>query len=106
MNSHFLMALSRHEGGAVVEAADDALTQVVEAVHRTGKKGTVTVKLTVGPNGEMGKEVTFDVAAKAPQLAFGKSFYWPDEAGQLTREPPREEIQRSMRLMNGGQADE
>ncbi|HMR51217.1 MAG TPA: hypothetical protein PKA33_01565 [Amaricoccus sp.] len=87
-NSHFLMALGRHDGGLVIETADQQLREVVAAVLRTGKKGSVSVTLEVAPNGESGLEVSCKVTAKAPAVSFGRSFYYTDRAGDLSRKPP------------------
>ena len=87
-NSHFLMAIGRIDGGLPVEVADACLRDVIQAVQRTGKKGTVTVTLEVAPNGEMGFAASAKVTAKAPQINFGQSFFFMDRAGDLTRESP------------------
>lgn len=92
-NSHFLASVERVDGGAMIESADDALRQVVSAVRRTGKKGKVSLTLDVSPNGEKGLEVTGTVKAAAPQLAFGKSFFFADDEGNLTRRPPALDLQ-------------
>lgn len=94
-NSHFLAALGRIDGGHAIEVADEQLRQVTQAVTRTGKKGTVTVTVEVSPNGEQGFAVTAKVAAKAPQLQFGQSFFFMGRDGDLTRTPP-EYIQSSL----------
>ncbi|GAB4541430.1 MAG: hypothetical protein Tsb0020_54320 [Haliangiales bacterium] len=86
--SHFLMALGRIDGGLPVEIADRCLTDVIEAVHRTGKKGSVTVRLEVSPNGELGLATTAKVEAKAPQVQFGQTFFFVDGKGRLTRQAP------------------
>lgn len=87
-NSHFLMAIGRIDGGLPVEVADNCLREVIAAVQRTGKKGTVTVTLEVAPNGEMGFAASAKVAAKAPQINFGQSFFFADRNGDLTRSAP------------------
>ncbi|NDK37181.1 hypothetical protein [Rhodovulum sulfidophilum] len=87
-NSHFLMALGRVDGGHAIEVADEQLREVISAVNRTGKKGTVTVILEVNPNGETGFAVTARVKATAPQLQFGQSFFFMGRDGDLTREAP------------------
>ena len=43
MNSHVLMALGRHDGGSLIENADEALTKIVRDVVRYGGKGKLTV---------------------------------------------------------------
>ncbi len=86
-NSHFLMAIGRIDGGLAIETADQALKDVIAAVQRSGKKGSVTVSLDVSPNGEMGFAASAKVTAKAPQsISARASFHGRD--GALTREAP------------------
>lgn len=87
-NSHFLMALGRIGGGLGVEVADAQLRDVLEAVRRTGKKGSVSVQLEVAPNGELGFAASVKVTSKAPNIQFGQSFFFSDRNGDLTRESP------------------
>lgn len=87
-NSHFLMAIGRIDGGHAIEVADKQLREVIGAVTRTGKKGTVTVTLEISPNGETGFAATAKVAAKAPSINFGQSFFFMGRDGDLTREQP------------------
>ena len=88
-NSHFLMAAGRVDGGLAIETADTQLRAVIDAVRRTGKKGAVSLTLDISPNGETGLEVTAKVKAVAPQVSFGKSFFFTDpRTGDLTRESP------------------
>lgn len=101
-NSHFLMALGRIDGGLPVETADEQLRDVMEAVRRTGKKGTVTVTLEVAPNGEMGFAASVKVTSKAPQINFGQSFFFSDRNGDLSRNAPHME---QLGLMTGEKVD-
>jgi len=101
-NSHFLMAIGRIDGGLPVETADQQLRDVIGAVQRTGKKGTVTLTLEISPNGEMGFAASAKVSAKAPQIDFGQSFFFMGHNGDLTRESPTME---QMGLMKGGRVD-
>ena len=87
-NSHFLMALGRIDGGMPVEVADQQLKEITDAVLRTGKKGTVTMTLEIAPNGDQGVAATAKVAAKAPMVNFGQSFFYTDRNGHLTRQAP------------------
>lgn len=96
-NSHFLMAAGRVDGGLPIETADQQLRAVIDAVHRTGKKGSVSLTLQIAPNGETGLEVTASVKATAPQVAFGKSFFFTDpRTGDLTRESPELQLRMAM----------
>lgn len=87
-NSHFLMAIGRIDGGHAIEVADEQLRDVITAVNRTGKKGTVSISLEVSPNGETGFAATAKVVAKAPALNFGQSFFFMGRDGDLTRNAP------------------
>lgn len=103
-NSHFLMAIGRIDGGLAIETADAQLREVLKAVNRTGKKGTVTLTLEVQPNGETGFAASAKVTAKAPSLDFGKSFFFLGRDGDLTREAPRyvqEALLKSEEQKNG-----
>jgi hypothetical protein len=86
--SHFLAAIERLDGGHVIEVADDKLREVLAAVHRTGKKGSLTLTLTVDQNGEMGFAASAKLTAKAPEMDFGQSFFFLGKDGDLTREAP------------------
>lgn len=87
-NSHFLMAIGRIDGGLPIETADNCLRDVISAVQRTGKRGSVKLTLEIGPNGEMGFEASCKVTATAPNVQFGKSFFFMGRNGELTREAP------------------
>ena len=102
-NSHFLMAVGRIDGGHAIEVADEQLREVMSAVNRTGKKGTVTVTLEVAPNGESGFGATAKVTAKAPAINFGQSFFYMGRDGNLTRTAP-DYVQAS--LLKGEKVDD
>lgn len=102
--SHYLKAIETIDRGSVIEQADEQLKQVIEAVHASGKEGSVTVKLKIKPNGDRGYAVTADLTAKAPQLAFGQSFFYADRNGELTRTPPVEEARTMLRMTEEDQA--
>lgn len=101
-NSHFLMALGRIDGGLPIETADQKLRDVIGAVQRTGKKGTVAITLEIAPNGEMGFAASAKVTAKAPLIDFGQSFFFMGRNGDLTRESP---AMGQLGLMTGEKAD-
>lgn len=86
MNSHLLMALGRHDGGAVVEAGDELLSNIIAAVRETGKAGKLTLEIDVKPNGEKAFELGMGVKAKLPTTQFGRAFYFADQHNQLSRD--------------------
>lgn len=92
MNSAILMALGRHDGGALIENADEMAAQVARDVIRYGQKGSVTITLTFAPNGE-GTAIKLSAAVKstAPKRPQGEAFYWVTDDGGLTRTPPKDD---------------
>lgn len=91
MNSSFLMALGRHDGGALVENADDLLRDCVRDVIRYGESATLTVTIKIAANGENALKLSAAVKATLPKRPQGEAFYWPAEDNSLTRTPPKEE---------------
>lgn len=79
MNSSFLMALGRHDGGLLVENADELLRDVIRDVTRYGQKGKVTLDLIVEPNGEKALKISFAVRATLPKRPVC-SITWPKAA--------------------------
>lgn len=93
MNSSFLMAIGRHDSGALVETADDLLKNCVEEVTRYGGKATLTLTLAIQPNGEVGNaalKLSANVKATLPKRAQGEAFYWASEDHSLSRTPPKD----------------
>jgi len=91
MNSSFLMALSRHDGGSLVENADELLQQCVKDVIRYGQTAKLTITVTIKPNGEKALKLMADVKATVPKRPQGEAFYYPTEDFGLTRTPPKDE---------------
>ena len=102
-NSHYLMAIGRHDGGSVIESLDDLMREVNRAVLTTGKKGEVTVKMAVEPNGEKGVKVGFTTSSKIPAVEHGESFYFVNNQLDLLRDPPKGE-ERFLLHMDGGKS--
>lgn len=93
MNSSFLMALGRHDSGALVENADELLKDCVAEVTRYGGKATLTVTMTIQPNGDHGGsalKVSASAKATMPKRAQGEAFYWAGEDNSLSRNPPKD----------------
>lgn len=91
MNSSVLMALGRHDGGSLVENADELLKECVRDVVRYGQKATLTITLSIAPNGESALKLSASVKATLPKRPQGEAFYWPDAEYGLTRTPPQDE---------------
>lgn len=84
-----LLAVS--DGGAMEDLGSE-IRSVVNAVVMTGKKGSVTLKLDIMPNGpdavKVSDKVTSVMPASTPQET---TFYVTDECG-LTRMNPRQPV--------------
>jgi len=75
--------------GAALADLNDEYQKVVKAVRETGKSGTVTLKLTIKPNGET-VFVDDDISSKPPKPAKNTSMFYADEDGGLHRRDPRQ----------------
>ena len=78
-----------HEAGIAVK-------EVAEAVLATGKKGSVTIKVSIEPNGS-GQNVTrtqvaVDVDKKVPRPAAEKATYWVDARGLSKYDPSQRSL--------------
>ncbi|MEM6914492.1 MAG: hypothetical protein AAF511_11010 [Pseudomonadota bacterium] len=95
--SQFNKAFLQIGRGALAERADELVTQVTAAAIRTGKKGKVSVEITLDPTGDGGFKVSGSVKANAPEVQFAESFFWQGEDGKLQRTPPKEASQQLLK---------
>ena len=79
-------------GGTIADDAAVQLAAVTAAVAATGKKGTLTIKIDVAPmKGVMDAlRVTAVVTSKEPADDVPSSIFYPDDAGNLRRDHPRQ----------------
>ncbi len=80
------------KGEFASEAADDIAT-VVEAVRRTGRAGTVSIKFTIRPQGNSEDGVVFvrdEVSAKLPRPEKKDTVFFATDEGRLSRRDPRQ----------------
>lgn len=85
--SPFVMWLKEHRGGALLYELEEAFSEVIQAVQRHGKKGSVDLKIAIGAHGRT-VEVTDDVKAKPPREPRTGDIFFPDLQGALHREDP------------------
>jgi hypothetical protein len=89
----FATALHEIAAGAAADRASRLLQELVTAVAETGKKGTLTVLVTVQPYKAGGTlDVTAKVTSKPPQdiEAEVSGIFYHDKAGNLRRENPNQ----------------
>jgi hypothetical protein len=89
----FAATLQEIGRGSVHDRLSEQLQQLVAAVTETGKKGTLTLQLTVAPvkpGNVHNLLVTAKTALKAPEgdEAAPSSVFFHDTAGNLSREDP------------------
>jgi hypothetical protein len=91
--------LTDHNNGAGHRQAGEALQRLVSAVVETGKKGTVTVKVSVEQmKGAEGTLVTHvEVAEKLPVNPPKGAVFYADEDGNLTRTDPNQPVISGLR---------
>lgn len=91
----FTAVVQELAGGRVLTGLSEALADVTAAVAETGKKGTVTLQLTVAPVGKGASgalQVTAKTAVKAPESddATPTTVFFADDDGNLTRTDPKQ----------------
>lgn len=87
----FTEILARHNSGQTVQDIDDLMARVAREIIRYGGKGKVSVSLEIKANGEMGVSVEPTVTHSLPKRSQGEAFFYPDQEGDLFREPPPDE---------------
>lgn len=91
----FAAVLQEIGGGKTHDRLSEQLADVTAAVTATGKKGTVTLVVTVEPikkGNTSALTVTGKTVAKAPEGddAAPSSVFFPDAAGNLSRNDPQQ----------------
>lgn len=79
-------------GGQVSDQAAVSIQELVAAVREHGKKGTLTLQITVEPmkNNEAALAVSGEVTLKAPKAAPKAAIFFADNDGNLLRDDPRQ----------------
>jgi hypothetical protein len=81
--------ISEIDNGRVAETADLKLTELVAAVEATGRKGTVTITLTVRREGTVAA-VGAAVKVSIPITPTREELYHFAGGGELSKEDPRQ----------------
>lgn len=83
------MALLRH--GDCEEEVNAKLTECLQATMDTGKASTLTIKLSIKPNGNGVVKVVDDIKATVPRFDKEPTVLFTDKNNQLVREDPRQQ---------------
>lgn len=76
--------------GKVVDDLTEALAEVVKGVEETNKKGEITLKLVVQPQGkdDNAMRVSAKVTSKVPRADLPDALFYADADGSLLRDDP------------------
>ena len=90
-NTSFSQTLSNLQRGNTIEELDGLLTEALQATQDTGKQSTITVKLTIKPNGNGVYKIIDDVKSTLPKFDKEPTVLFTDRDQQLVREDPRQQ---------------
>lgn len=99
----FATWLLEQSGGKTHEELSDALYDLVARVRDTGKKGTVSLTVTVGPlKGDVDVLIVSDeIKLRLPEHDRKASLFYPDREGNLTRRDPNQLTFDGLRELDG-----
>jgi hypothetical protein len=97
--------LREQSGGKTHDELSEALWDLVARVRDTGKKGTVTLTVTVAPmKGDKDVLIVSDeIKLRFPEHDRKASLFYPDANGNLTRSDPNQLAFEGLREVGGGQ---
>lgn len=87
---NFAQVLADIRRGACVDELTDELKELLEACEETGRGGSLTLKLTIKPNGDGGAIVTDEIKSALPRQKKGDSFFFIGADCSLVRTDPRQ----------------
>lgn len=87
----FAVFLQEHKRGSLANELAEQMQEVVNAVIEHGKKGSLTLKLSIAPTKDgMTVFVTDDVTTSVPKADRGGTILFPDAKGNLHRSDPNQ----------------
>lgn len=88
----FAAVLRQHNKGVAYAELCKALAEVTAACKKTGKKGSVSLTLSIEPQPKMGNviKLTDSIRTKVPAPDRVGSMWYPDEQGGLHRNNPEQ----------------
>lgn len=86
----YAFTLAQLRGGKTQEELSQELNQLVQECRTTGKKGSLTLTITVRPDkGDNGQYfLKPEIKVKAPQFETGDTLFWGTPEGNLQRTDP------------------
>jgi hypothetical protein len=96
-----LYSLCRLEGGGIVEDLDHHITKVVSRAMTMQKKGTVSLVITLKPEGIKNMEITAKVDSKPPKMEPTATMLFATPNGQLLAHDP-EQMLLGLKVVDSG----
>jgi hypothetical protein len=88
--SEFVVLLTDIRAGSLCHELSDKLNKLVQTVLHTGKKGEITMKLKITPDGIGRVKVSDESNVKLPVADMGTTVLFATEQGQLLANDPRQ----------------
>lgn len=108
MHNDFVQVLVGMRSGDVLIDVNRRFNELMEAVLATGAKGDLKLKLQIKPSkinmgGSVAEvEISHECTIAKPELKVGRSLFFVDPNGSLTRDDPRQsEMFESNEVRNG-----
>lgn len=106
INNTFTTTLAALRRGNTLSDLSVELANLVGRIRETGKKGSLTLKLTLIPADTDAEAITIDddISVKVPKLTKSKTTFFTDEQNGLQRDNPRQPDFPSM--IEGGRSED
>lgn len=88
--SEFTKIFGDLEKGKAASDISDALTELVAACKDVGKKGELSIKLTLRPGGDDTVRFAVEFSSKTPKRDRKETTFFVTEDNQLTRDNPKQ----------------
>lgn len=105
----FVSTMSVIKNGQTLARLEDYMREVTKAVQDTQRAGSVTLNISIEPNGlGVGEQPLYKITAtpsrKVPEHPEKGQSFFADEEGNLTRRNPQQ-AEMKLSVVSGGQAD-
>ena len=87
---NFLELIQSFRRGELLAEGDAKLSELIEAVQRTGSSGDLAMKMKVKVNKAGQLEIVPEITIKKPSRALGTNIYFATDNGRLTRRDPHQ----------------
>jgi len=91
MSKNITQIIAEHRGGFIARRIDEMMSDLVEAVQASGKKGVITLKIEASPHGKGNREIHLKIVPTIklpPDPDTQDESIWYGVRGALQREDP------------------